>query len=337
MKKIKFWLILIVVLSFFGFICYTTYVFVVENMEKIELEEQDFIPPTLVLEPVTILEGKDYSVYSFVSSCKDDVSKKCQIEFLNEEMGGYKDPGTYDISIVATDDKENRVEAQTTLTITLETPESPEKSTDIKKEDQSKEVVVSKVGSTSIDSIQVMDIYGTTCEYKITTYYDLYSDGSKKETGKTEQENGCNFQTYHATLDELNPEVVKQLDTYRNNITEAFGFLNQERLSRGLSGLTIDSSLIKAAQYRTLEIGYSNMYSLSRPNSSISILDELNISYTGAIEFIATGSMDARLTVSSVLSDPTFQSCFNQDSFSKIGIGLSLVHNQYIWVFYLIS
>ena len=86
MKKLKFWLILLVVLIVVGGISYTTYRFVIKNMQEIELKEQDLNPPTLTLVPVTIEEGKSYSVYSFLVSCKDDVSSKCQLSFLNEEM-----------------------------------------------------------------------------------------------------------------------------------------------------------------------------------------------------------------------------------------------------------
>lgn len=341
MKKVKFWLIFVVVLTMVGATGYTTYAFVVKNMKEIELKEQDLIPPTLVLTPLTIEYGKEYNVYSFVDSCKDDVSKKCQIQFLKEEMASYTEPGTYEIILLAKDEKENEVEVHTTLTITSETKEETQRespSTETKAEEPSVTTnPVSKIGTTSIDRVEVRTIYGTTCEYKITTYYDLYSDGSKKETGSSEKENGCNYTLYHATLEELSPEAEVQMNTYAESIGKAYELLYQERLKKGLSEITLDPLLLAASQYRTLEIGYSNVYSLTRPNTDVSILDELQIQYTGGIEFIVTGSMDANAIIPSVLNDPTFQSYFTQNAFSKIGIGLSLVHDQYIWVFYLIA
>lgn len=347
MKKLKFWLILLVVLIVVGGISYTTYRFVIKNMQEIELKEQDLNPPILTLVPVTIEEGKSYSVYSFLDSCKDDVSSKCQLSFLNEEMQNYQNPGTYEITILAKDEKENEVQAVTTLTITgsgetLKEPSENEPKTEEKQEPVLENVnpestVVQKVGTTSKDHIESRNIYGTTCEYTITTYYDVYSDGSSKETGKSERETGCDFANYHATLEELSAEAEVQMEKYTDNIADAFGLLYQERLTRGLSNLTFDPLLLTGAQLRTLEIGYSNMYSVTRPNTSVSILDELNIAYSGGIEFIVTGSADAQTAVSSLLNDANFKSYFEQNAFSKLGIGLSLVHNKYIWVFYLVG
>lgn len=70
--------------------------------------------PELVAKDFEIYEDEYYSVDDFVESCSDNSQKKCNISFLNTSLvdySTYKEPGTYQIKLIATDNSDNKSEA----------------------------------------------------------------------------------------------------------------------------------------------------------------------------------------------------------------------------------
>ena len=97
-----FLLLLIITLMFFYF-------------QKKDLNSNQTNPCSLDVSSLNVLEGTYYSVDDFVNN----VSTKCKVSFLDENMQNYKDVGQYKITIVATepDKKETQISKQTILRI----------------------------------------------------------------------------------------------------------------------------------------------------------------------------------------------------------------------------
>lgn len=101
-----------------------SYYFLKENKEIInhQKESNDNIAKDnesleLKLKKLIITENEEYTVNSFVSSCIDNISKKCKLKFENSEMRNYKDEGIYKIVIIAQDGNENETKQKTILKI----------------------------------------------------------------------------------------------------------------------------------------------------------------------------------------------------------------------------
>ena len=77
----------------------------------------DTIKPNLKLKEVTIYEGQNYNINSFVKSCSDNSSNKCNITFKDNKMSKYTKVGSYEIIVVAKDNSNNSTEVKTKLNI----------------------------------------------------------------------------------------------------------------------------------------------------------------------------------------------------------------------------
>lgn len=97
-----FLILLIITLMFFYF-------------QKKNLNSNQTNPCSLDVSSLNVLEGTHYAVDDFVNN----VSTKCKVSFLDENMQNYKDVGQYKITIVATepDKKETQISKQTILRI----------------------------------------------------------------------------------------------------------------------------------------------------------------------------------------------------------------------------
>ena len=97
-----FLILLIITLMFFYF-------------QKKDLNSNQTNPCSLDVSSLNVLEGTHYSVDDFVNN----VSTKCKVSFLDENMQNYKDVGQYKITIVATepDKKDTQISKQTILRI----------------------------------------------------------------------------------------------------------------------------------------------------------------------------------------------------------------------------
>ena len=85
--------------------------------------------PVFALKDVIINEGEFYAINDFISSCSDNSGKECAYDYENSEQGKITVPGTYTISIIASDLSGNKAKAQT-ATLTIKAKETPQKKTE---------------------------------------------------------------------------------------------------------------------------------------------------------------------------------------------------------------
>lgn len=112
-----------------------------------------------------------------------------------------------------------------------------------------------------------------------------------------------------------------QQDTNLTFAQEVVRLVNVERAKAGLSALTLDSEIEKAATIRSNEI--INNFSHTRPNGSSfsTVLKENNISYKLAGENIAWGQKTPEAVVTAWMNSEGHRANIMNASFSKIGVG----------------
>ena len=343
MKKWKAWIIGIVVLLVVGSISFGTYLFIQKSMADLDAKKKDEEPPVFEVKDVTINKGELYKAEDFVTSCTDNLSEECKIEFKEKKMADFKDPGEYEIVLRALDEKDNETLKVARLVIVGEN-ESPSvnenpvvEPSESLPETSSFETNVKKVSVTSKDLIETKNFYGTTCQCVTTVYYDVYSDGSLVETRRDNSEETCDYSGYNASLKDLAEEASSQMQTYADTIANVYLEAVERRVGRGLEAMNLDLSLSLAAELRALEVGYSGKYSSERPNTSTFVLDELGISYQGGMEYLARGTFEPEAVINKVLQTSGANETFYNSMYTRIGIGMAMVHNQTFWVIYVIQ
>lgn len=125
---------------------------------------------------------------------------------------------------------------------------------------------------------------------------------------------------------------IQSENTYTDLINEVYEITNNYRSSVGVSSLTLDSSLVEAANIRAKEL--SDSFSHTRPNGSscFTVLSELGISYGTAGENIAAGYSSSQSVMEGWRSSSGHYQNIISSKFKKIGIGVNIINNQYYWV-----
>lgn len=106
---------------------YTVKLVIYNKTYETKLEVVDTEAPVLKTKDFTIKKGDTYKAENFVSSCKDNSNKECNIEFYSLALtqdgssldySKFTEEGTYQIQIVASDESNNKTTPMTaTLTI----------------------------------------------------------------------------------------------------------------------------------------------------------------------------------------------------------------------------
>lgn len=125
---------------------------------------------------------------------------------------------------------------------------------------------------------------------------------------------------------------IQNENTYTDLINEVYEITNDYRSLVGVPSLTLDSSLVEAANIRAKEL--SDSFSHTRPNGSscFTILSELGISYGTAGENIAAGYSSSQSVMEGWRSSSGHYQNIISSKFKKIGIGVNIINNQYYWV-----
>ena len=125
---------------------------------------------------------------------------------------------------------------------------------------------------------------------------------------------------------------IQSENTYTDLINEVYEITNNYRSLVGVSSLTLDSSLVTAANIRAKEL--SDSFSHTRPNGSscFTVLSELGISYGTAGENIAAGYSSPQSVMEGWRSSSGHYQNIISSKFKKIGIGVNIINNQYYWV-----
>ena len=97
---------------------YSIKITVGKEENSIQLNVIDNTPPEFVAHDLTISNEETYSADSFISNCEDNSKTDCHFDFYHPLRGEiidyskYKNPGEYDIKVVAKDDSGNTTEPQ---------------------------------------------------------------------------------------------------------------------------------------------------------------------------------------------------------------------------------
>lgn len=132
--------------------------------------------------------------------------------------------------------------------------------------------------------------------------------------------------------DSITINNIQNENTYTDLINEVYEITNNYRSLVGVPSLTLDSSLVEAANIRAKEL--SDSFSHTRPNGSscFTVLSELGISYGTAGENIAAGYSSSQSVMEGWRSSSVHYQNIISSKFKKIGIGVNIINNQYYWV-----
>lgn len=159
-------------------------------------------------------------------------------------------------------------------------------------------------------------------------YYGVYSNKVKStkitsgnSNNSNSNNNAGNNQNNTSTSTSSNAAFTK----------EVLRLVNIERAKEGLSQLTTNSTLEKAAYIRSQEIKQS--FSHTRPNGSSfsTILKEMNISYQAAGENIAYGQKTPEAVVNAWMNSSGHRANIMSKNFNKLGVGCYISNNVVYW------
>lgn len=108
--------------------------------------------------------------------------------------------------------------------------------------------------------------------------------------------------------------------------------VNAARAQNGLSALTLDASMNRAAAVRAAELAQS--FSHTRPNGSrgLTALNEAGVSYRTAGENIASGQQTAQAVVSAWMNSSGHRANILSSSFGRMGVGQATIGGRTYWV-----
>lgn len=108
--------------------------------------------------------------------------------------------------------------------------------------------------------------------------------------------------------------------------------VNAARAQNGLSALTLDANMNRAAAVRAAELAQS--FSHTRPNGSrgLTALNEAGVSYRAAGENIASGQQTAQAVVSAWMNSSGHRANILSSSFGRMGVGQATIGGRTYWV-----
>lgn len=108
--------------------------------------------------------------------------------------------------------------------------------------------------------------------------------------------------------------------------------VNAARAQNGLSALTLDANMNRAAAVRAAELAQS--FSHTRPNGSrgLTALNEAGVSYRMAGENIASGQQSAQAVVSAWMNSSGHRANILSASFGRMGVGQATIGGRTYWV-----
>ena len=108
--------------------------------------------------------------------------------------------------------------------------------------------------------------------------------------------------------------------------------VNAARAKNGLSALTLDANMNRAAAVRAAELAQS--FSHTRPNGSrgLTALNEAGVSYRTAGENIASGQQTAQAVVSAWMNSSGHRANILSSSFGRMGVGQATIGGRTYWV-----
>ena len=108
--------------------------------------------------------------------------------------------------------------------------------------------------------------------------------------------------------------------------------VNAARAQNGLSALTLDANMNRAAAVRAAELAQS--FSHTRPNGSrgLTALNEAGVSYRTVGENIASGQQTAQAVVSAWMNSSGHRANILSSLFGRMGVGQATIGGRTYWV-----
>lgn len=133
--------------------------------------------------------------------------------------------------------------------------------------------------------------------------------------------------------------TVKPTTTPDNNsgttnssyVDQVLNLINEERAKEGLSPLTTNSSLKKAAQQRAKEIVTNFSHNRPDGSSGVTVLKEYSISYSAWGENIAYGQKTPAAVMNAWMNSSGHRANILSEKFGKVGIGCYEVNGTLYW------
>lgn len=113
---------------------------------------------------------------------------------------------------------------------------------------------------------------------------------------------------------------------------EVLRLVNAARAQNGLSALTLDASMSRAASVRASELAKS--FSHTRPNGTrgLTALAEAGVSYRAAGENIAAGQQTAQAVMSGWMNSSGHRANILSSKYSRLGVGQAVINGRTYWV-----
>ncbi len=158
----------------------------------------------------------------------------------------------------------------------------------------------------------------------VSTYYDIYSDGSKMQTDQKKYSK-YDYSGFKASTNELLAESRSNKLSYASQISSAVSAINELRRSEGKAALTLDDSLSTAACVRATEMAYSGKVGSSRPGGGAysTVLNDLGYSYSRPWELTCKGYSSSSSAVGAIKGSSANYSGITSESYKKIGVGVA--------------
>ena len=262
----------------------------------------------------------------FYRTSVPDETQEATVQTEEQESSSAEETETASVTSAATTAKETVSEtassAATTAQTTAQTTKSGSSITlPTKPSTTAKTVVDTKVETKETKS----DLkYGVKQINVVTTYYDIYSDGSKVQT---DQKSYVKYDTsgYKATTNDLLPEAKSNKASNLAEIKSASNAVNGYRSGAGASALTFSDDLSTAASVRATEMAYSGKLSSTRPGGSSysSVLQDMGIEYKSCIELTCKGYTSGEAAMAALKSKTQNLSIMTSGEYKKIGVGVA--------------
>lgn len=135
---------------------------------------------------------------------------------------------------------------------------------------------------------------------------------------------------------ELKDIARKNAKTFQKQINDILKYTNQYRSRQGISKLTLDAALTRAACHRSVEMAKAGILSHERPDGStpFDLMKEYGISYYTAGENIAYTmgyGVDAGQAAQMWYNSPGHRANMLHGDFGKIGIGIAVTNKNEVY------
>ncbi len=133
-------------------------------------------------------------------------------------------------------------------------------------------------------------------------------------------------------LPETKPEQTPDTSASQSSFAaQVVKLVNAERAKAGLSSVTVDTKVQKAAQVRATE--QAKVFSHTRPNgtSCFTALSEAGVNYRGAGENIAYGQTTPQAVMTAWMNSSGHRANILNQKFTKIGVGYTVINGVPYW------